>query len=318
MNPNKIAIILGPTASGKTGQAINAAKRLDAEIISADSMQIYKQLDIGSAKPTKKEQNGIPHHLIDFLDITTINFSVAEYKRMALDCITEIERKGKIPLVVGGTGLYIHSLTHSLDFAGAPANADIRNELLRKEQAEPGWAYEELSKVDDASYKRLHKNDLKRIIRALEVYLATGKPMSEYTTGFRNDEQPPCDAVMIGLTMPRTKLYERINLRVNDMMERGLLNEVKQIAAMDINTSLPALQGLGYKQLLQHINGECSLDEAVEAIKRETRRYAKRQLTWFKRDERIIWLDVSEFKYESSLNDAICSIIVSYFKKREV
>jgi len=303
----KLGLIVGPTASGKTAASIALAKRLNAEIISADSIQVYKSMDIGSAKPSMEERQGIPHHLMDAVDIDSPKFSVAEYRRMAGEAIDDIVSRGKYPLVVGGTGLYVNSLIYPLNFTSVPSDETLRAELTAIENQQKGAAYALLEREDPKAAQRLHPNDVKRIIRALEVVRLTGKPIHQHGGDFANEAnvEIPYEPTIIGLTMPRERLYERINLRVDVMLEQGLLEEARGIYEAGYDLSLPALQGLGYKQLFKHFAGEYTLEEAIEAIKLETRHFAKRQLTWFRRDKRIVWFDISEYPDGASLNEAI-------------
>lgn len=303
----RIGLIVGPTASGKTAASIALAQKLNAEIISADSIQVYRGMDIGSAKPTMEERQGIPHHLMDAVDIDSPKFSVAEYRRMAGDAIEDILSRGKYPLVVGGTGLYVNSLIFPLNFTSVPSDEKLRSELTALEQEHKGAAYALLQQEDPKAAQRLHPNDVKRIIRALEVVRLTGKPIDEHGGDFANQAQADIsyEPTIIGLTMPRELLYERINLRVDLMLEQGLLEETRAIYDAGYDPSLPALQGLGYKQLFKHFAGEYTFDEAIDAIKLETRHFAKRQLTWFRRDKRIIWFDISQYPDKESLNQAI-------------
>jgi len=306
-NKIKLGLIVGPTASGKTAASIALAQRLNAEIISADSIQVYRGMDIGSAKPTIEERQGIPHHLMDAVDIDSPKFSVAEYRRMAGKAIEDIISRGKYPLVVGGTGLYVNSLIYPLNFTSVPSDEKLRAELTALEQECRGAAYALLQAEDPKAAQRLHPNDVKRVIRALEVVRLTGRPIDDHGGDFANQAQAdiPYDPTIIGLTMPRELLYERINLRVDTMLEQGLLEEARAIYSAGYDPSLPALQGLGYKQLFKHFAGEYSFNEAIEAIKLETRHFAKRQLTWFKRDKRIIWFDISHYPDKESLDKAI-------------
>ncbi len=311
MDNRALPMIIGPTATGKTALSIAVAKKLDAEIVSADSIQVYKGLDIGSAKPNQKELLAVRHHLIDAIDITHSQFSVAEFRHMADLCIEDIRFRGKIPLIVGGTGLYINSLAYPLNFTQTGADRQLREDLQRQEESNPGILYETLKEVDPRSYERLHKNDQKRIIRALEVYYKTGRALSDYGNDFSNSNGLECiyTPIIVGLTMPRELLYQRINVRVDEMLNGGLVEEVK--ALLDYERSLPALQGLGYKQILAYLHGECSFVDAVEDIKRNTRRFAKRQITWFKRDKRISWFDITEYESNESLADSVTEFLQS-------
>ncbi len=306
-SPLPIGVILGPTASGKTALAVEAAKRMDAEIVSADSIQLYRGMDIGSAKPTAEERGGIAHHLLDAVDIGEADNSVAAYQKMAAAAIADIANRGKFPLIVGGTGLYVNALVYPLSFTNIPADAALREALAAEESETPGSLHTRLQAVDPASAARLHPHDTKRLIRALEVYTLTGKPIGELGGDFVNAANAPIPYAprMLGLTMPREQLYARIDKRVDAMMASGLLDEVQTLVSLGYSPALPAMQGLGYKQLYRYLQGEYTLDEAVETIKRETRRFAKRQLTWFRRDQRIQWLDVSLLSPQQLLKEAI-------------
>ena len=289
----KLLLIVGPTAVGKTALSIELAKRLHGEIVSADSIQIYRGLDIGSAKPNEAERGGIPHHLMDVADVLNAKFSVAEYQQLAMSAIDEISARGKTPIVVGGTGLYINALTYPLQFTSIAANPEIREELHEREEIAPGTLYRRLTEIDPKRAACIHKNDLKRIVRALEIYEVSGQIPSLHGNDFQNEKAlaSPYDPLLIGLTMERSLLYARIHERVDQMMRGGLLQEVLSVS--NLPASLPALQGLGYKQLLQHVRGECTLEEAIFNIKQETRHFAKRQWTWFLRDKRTLWYDVA-------------------------
>lgn len=290
----RIACIVGSTATGKTALSILIAKRLQAEIVSADSVQVYRGLDIGSAKPTLEERQGIPHHLIDCVAVDEPGFSVSQYQKLAGETIASIQKRGRAPLVVGGSGLYVHALTYPLNFA-IPSNPEVRKELEAKYTSEEQkQAWEALRQIDPETANRLHPNDRKRIIRALEVFVCSGKPLSAYGNDFTNLEgrEAPYDPILIGLRMERTALYERIDKRVDSMLERGLLDEVRRLSSLGLSRRLPALQSIGYRQLLEYLDGQVSYEEAVAHIKQETRRFAKRQISWFKRDARIIWYDV--------------------------
>ena len=286
----KILVIGGPTAVGKTELSIELAKILNGEIISADSMQIYKYMDIGSAKVSKEEMNGVVHHLIDVVD-PSINFSVADYKEQGEKVINEILSRGKLPIIVGGTGLYINSLTCNMNFTEAEKDEEYRKELdkLANEYGN-NYIHEMLKDIDPISYKEIHANNRKRVIRALEVYKLTGKPFSSYNAGedFYKSEY---DVYYYVLTMDREKLYERINLRVDIMMEKGLLEECIKLKEMGYTSSMQSMQGIGYKEILYYLEGDVKLQEAIDMIKQGSRNYAKRQLTWFRRDPRVTFLD---------------------------
>lgn len=303
-----LIVIVGPTAVGKTDVSILVARRLDGEIVSADSMQIYKFMNIGTAKPTPEEMKDVKHHMIDIVEPWK-EFSVAQFQRQARSCIEGIHSRGKLPIVVGGTGLYINSLTFDLDFANTVSDPRFRAELqkLARERGKE-YLYEWLVRVDPDTAKRLHINDLRRIIRALEVYRCSGKPMSEYNTGMR--EAVPYNLVIFGLTMPREELYRKIEKRVDRMMDEGLVDEVKGLLARGCTREMVSMQGLGYKEVIGYLEGEYTLSEAVELLKRNTRRFAKRQFTWFKRDDRIIWIDISEIGDK----EEIANSIVHYIK----
>lgn len=286
----KILVIGGPTAVGKTELSIELAKRLNGEIISADSMQIYKYMDIGSAKVSKEEMNGVVHHLIDVVDPSE-NFSVADYKEQGEKAIKEIISRGKLPIVVGGTGLYINSLTCNMNFTEAEKDEEYRKDLdkLANEHGN-NYIHEMLKDIDPISYKEIHANNRKRVIRALEVYKLTGRPFSSYNAGedFYKSEY---DVHYYVLTMDREKLYERINLRVDIMMEKGLLEECIKLKEMGYTSSMQSMQGIGYKEILYYLEGDVKLQEAINMIKQGSRNYAKRQLTWFRRDPRVTFLD---------------------------
>ena len=287
--------ILGPTASGKTGAAVALAKRMNGEVLSADSVQVYRGMDIGSAKPTPEEMQGIPHHMIDCMDIDSPGFSVSAFFEMASLCIKEIQSRGKQVILAGGSGLYVNSLTRPLNFA-IPADEGIREKLEKLYDLDRQRAYEQLFQVDPSTASRLHPNDKKRIVRALEVFEAGGKPLSAYGNDFQNTREnpPPFTSFRFCLTMDRALLYERINRRVDFMMEAGLLQEARRIFDAGYDPYLPAMQSIGYQQLFAHFRGTCTLDEAVEQIKMDTRRFAKRQFTWFRRDPNLVWIDVTE------------------------
>ncbi|WP_373205147.1 tRNA (adenosine(37)-N6)-dimethylallyltransferase MiaA [Clostridium tertium] len=290
----KVLVIAGPTAVGKTDLSIKLAKELNGEIISTDSMQIYKYMDIGSAKITKEEMCGVPHHMIDVVDPST-PFSVADYKEMAQKCIDDIISRGKLPILTGGTGLYINALTCNMNFTEAENDLKYRSkleELAEKHGNE--YIHNMLKDIDPISYKEIHYNNRKRVIRALEVYKLTKKPFSSFNAGeeFYNG---PYDVTYYVLNMDREKLYNRINLRVDMMMDKGLLEECIKLKEMGYNSSVQSMQGIGYKEIFYYLENKISLNEAVEMIKQGSRNYAKRQLTWFRRDPRAIILDKDIF-----------------------
>jgi len=292
----RIVCIVGPTACHKTELSIELAKRSNGEIVSADSVQVYFGMNIGSAKPPMEERQGIPHHMIDCVPIDTTEFSVSIFRNMAAEAINEIAARGNTPIVVGGSGLYVNALTYPLGFA-IPRNDTARENASLEYDLDPQEAYHRLISIDSLSAARLHLNDKKRIVRALEVYDCSGQPLSSYGADFLNSagEQTAFAPMMIGLTMERDLLYQRINLRVDQMMEQGLLDEARAIYEVKYDPKLPALRSIGYQQLFAYFEGSCSLGDAVEKIKLDTRHFAKRQLSWFRRDERICWFDVSDW-----------------------
>lgn len=288
-----VIVIAGPTASGKTELAVRLAARVDGEIISADSMQLYKYMDIGTAKPDAAEMSGIRHYLIDEVNPDT-EFSVARYRELAMEYISEILGKGRQPIIAGGTGLYINSLIYNINFSETVIDQELRDRL-RNEALEKGnrHLYERLLEIDPEAASRIHENDIKRVIRAIEVHEHTGKTIS-YHRQISRLEPPPFRYMVFGLRWDREKLYDRIERRVDLMLEKGLLDEVKRLVGKGYDKNAVAMQGLGYKEMLAYLRGECTLDEAIYILKRDTRHYAKRQLTWFKRIEGIRWLDIDE------------------------
>jgi len=290
---NIVIVILGPTASGKTKLSIELAKDIDGEIVSADSMQIYKYMDIGTAKPTEEEKQGIKHHLID--EITPDEeFSVARFQQLAVKYIDDIINRGKIPIVCGGTGLYIDSLIYNIEFGDTICDWELR-EMLRKEALEKGneYLHNKLKEIDPEAAEKIHMNNVKRVIRAIEVYTYTHKTISMLQKESRNNPSK-YKFYVFGLSMGREKLYERINQRVDRMIEKGLVQEVKKLMEMGYDKSTIAMQGIGYKEILSYLRGEISFDEAVYLLKRNTRRYAKRQFTWFNRMKDVHWINLDE------------------------
>ncbi|MGE5629444.1 MAG: tRNA (adenosine(37)-N6)-dimethylallyltransferase MiaA [Solirubrobacterales bacterium] len=301
-------ILAGPTAVGKTDISIMLAKDLKGEIISADSMQIYKYMDIGSAKVTSDEMQGVPHHLIDFL-MPNVSFNVSQYKVLAEEKIKEISDKGKLPMIVGGTGLYINSLICSYDFTGAETDEAYREQLTKLAEVKGReYVHAMLKEVDPESFERLFPKDLKRVIRALEVYKLTGTTISEYNSK-KEEYKCPYNLSYFVLTMNREKLYSRINKRVDIMLENGLIDEVKKLSEMGYTPDMQSMKGIGYKELLHYLNGEISLDAAVDQIKQGSRNYAKRQLTWFRKDPRVKWVDMDNFESKEKAAEYIKSSI---------
>jgi tRNA dimethylallyltransferase len=291
----KIVILIGPTAVGKTDISFAIAKELSGEIISADSAQVYKYMDIGTAKISSEEMQSIKHYMIDEVNPDQ-SFSVAQFRDRADKYIHEITSKGKLPIIAGGTGLYINSLLHNFDFTKSVGDEDFRQNMQEiADNKGNEFLYEKLKDIDPESYKRLHPNDVRRVIRALEVYEFTGKTISHFQE--ESKKLPPrYHSAYIGLTMDRQKLYDRINLRVDKMIEKGLIEEVKGLLEMGYSRDLVSMQALGYKEIVQYLEGEISLDEALFILKRDSRHYAKRQLTWFRRDEAIKWFNVDEYQ----------------------
>jgi tRNA dimethylallyltransferase len=301
-----LLVVCGPTASGKTALAVELAGRLSGEVVSADSMQIYRDMAIGTALPTEEETRGVPHHLLGFLDPAE-RFSVADYTALAGEIIAAIHNRERLPIVAGGTGLYISSLVDNLQFAPLESDPALREELLAYAAENGNHAlWERLRAVDPALATTLHPNNRGRVIRAIEVYTLTGIPMSEQQRRAREHPSPYAPQ-MLGLAFrDRERLYARIDARVDKMLANGLVEEAQTLMERATST---AAQAIGYKELSPYLRGEITLDEAAEAIKRETRRYAKRQLTWFRRDERIRWLFVDEYDTLPALTDAAEQIL---------
>lgn len=291
-----LVILAGPTAVGKTELSIRLAKRINGAIISADSMQVYKYMDIGSAKIMPDEMEGVKHYLIDKLDPSD-EFNIVRFQQMAKDALKEIYANGQIPIVAGGTGFYIQALLYDIDFTHQDSD-----EAFRKEMADYAAEYgaealhEKLKEIDPVSYKTIHANNTKRVIRALEYYRMTGQPISAHNEQ-EHQKVSPYNFAYFVLTDDRKHLYDRIDYRVDLMMKKGLVDEVKNLYDMGYHKDMVSMQGLGYKELLSYLDGECSLEEAVYIIKRETRHFAKRQLTWFRRERDVIWLDKSAYQY---------------------
>ncbi|WP_083486587.1 tRNA (adenosine(37)-N6)-dimethylallyltransferase MiaA [Alicyclobacillus ferrooxydans] len=292
--PQKLPVlcIVGPTATGKSDLGIEVALSAGGEVLSADSMQVYRQMNIGTAKISKDEMQGVPHHLIDLVD-PDVAFSVADWTEQADEAILRLHAQGKLPIVVGGTGLYIRAITEDLDFAEQPELRAIRDkwQAFLAEHG-PKSLHDELAKRDEQRALMLHPNDTRRVIRALEVVEGTGRLMSsDYDWGQQGGRY---HTVLIGLTMPREDLYERINLRVDRMVEQGLYDEVRTLLELGYGEDLASMQAIGYKEMVRAVRGEISLPDAVLEIQQATRRFAKRQLSWFRRDQRIDWLTVDK------------------------
>ena len=298
MKKKPLIILTGPTAVGKTKASIGLAKAVDGEIISADSMQVYRHMDIGSAKIKPEEMEGIPHHLIDVLEPDD-EFHVVKFQQLAKKAMREIWERGHIPIVTGGTGFYIQALLYDIDFDENEKEDACRKELeayAREHGAEA--LHEKLALVDPASAEMIHPNNIKRVIRALEFYEQTGKRISEHNETQRQRESPYAFAYFV-LTDDRAHLYERINRRVDQMSEEGLVNEVQALKDKGYTKQLVSMQGLGYKEILDYLDGNCTLEEAIYTIKRDTRHFAKRQLTWFKRERDVIWINKQSFGYDA-------------------
>lgn len=299
--------IVGPTAVGKTDISIRVAKRLDGEIISGDSMQIYRYMDIGTAKPSFQERKEVPHHLIDVLEPHE-SFSVADFQREVSRLIPEIASRNRLPMLVGGTGLYLKAVIDQYDFGESKANWDLRKKLrLQAERWGSGELYEKMKKVDPVSAEKIHPHDQKRIIRALEVYYTTGKPISSQKKKPAG-ERIQLNPLLVGLTMDRLKLYARIEERVDKMIQEGLEDEVRGLLKRGYKPDLISMQGLGYRHMVEYIQGGYNRVEMLESLKRDTRRFAKRQLTLFQRDQRIIWIDRGKYHQEEEIVEKICQL----------
>jgi len=288
MSKPKVIVIGGPTASGKTALSIELAKKIDGEIVSADSMQIYKEMNIGTAKPEEKEKQNIPHYMLDFLSPNE-RYSVADYKRDAKKAIKEILKKGKTPIVVGGTGLYIDSLIYEIEYPEIEIDLSYRKKLEELAEKEGLLSlYEKAKKIDETAMEKISINDKKRILRVLEIYHQTGKTKTELD--IESKKEPEFDYKMFAINMDREILYDRINKRVDIMLKKGLIEEVQTI--YNKYKQFPtSMQALGYKEVVEYLEGKVSKEEMIDKIKQESRRYAKRQLTWFRKNKQTIWLD---------------------------
>ena len=309
-----LIILAGPTAVGKTAASIRLAKAIGAEIISADSMQVYRHMDIGSAKIRQEEMEGVPHYLIDVLEPEE-EFNVVRFQQMAKAAAEEIYAKGKIPLVAGGTGFYIQALLYDIDFTENDGDTSYRRSLEKTAEEKGGeYLHAILRKADPKAAEQIHPHNIKRMIRALEFHHQTGGKISEHNEAER-EKSSPYDFAYFVLTDERSRLYERIDRRVDKMMEEGLLEEVRYLKERGVKRESTAMQGLGYKELYAYLDGECTLEEAVRIIKRDTRHFAKRQLTWFKRERDVIWADKSVI---GQSDDAVVDFMRKELKNRGI
>ncbi len=292
-----LIILTGPTAVGKTELSIKLAKAVNGEIISADSIQIYKYMNIGSAKVTMEEMDGVQHYLIDVLDPTD-EFNIYVFKKLAAEAMEEIYAKGKIPIIAGGTGFYIQSVLYDIEFSNEEGDKSYRRSLEERAAKEGvSVIHKMLQAIDPKAAAEIHENNLKRVIRALEYYHETGKMISEHNEEQRQKTSPYNFRYYV-LNMDRDKLYERINLRVDIMLKNGLIDEVQNLKNMGYSNELVSMQGIGYKEIREYIDGKCKYEEAVEKLKKNTRNFAKRQLTWFRRESDVQWLNHEEFNYD--------------------
>ncbi|NLM13334.1 MAG: tRNA (adenosine(37)-N6)-dimethylallyltransferase MiaA [Epulopiscium sp.] len=292
-----LIVVAGPTASGKTKVSIELAKRIHGEIISGDSMQVYKYMDIGTAKPTKEEMDGVPHYMIDEIDPND-DFSVAIFQQKAKEYMTQIYTKNKLPILVGGTGFYIQSVVYDINFMETNTDNEYRNRLQELAKREGNaYVHQMLEEVDPVSAAAIHPNNIKRVIRALEFYHQTNEPISQHNERERAKESP-YNTAFFCLTMSRETLYQRIDQRVDMMIQAGLVDEVKSLLDKGYSPELVSMQGLGYKELVQYFEDKISLSEAIYIIKRDTRHFAKRQLTWFRRQEDPYWIDVEAMNFD--------------------
>jgi tRNA dimethylallyltransferase len=303
----KVLILLGPTGVGKTGASILIAKALGTEIISADSMQIYKNMDVGTAKPSREERRIVRHHMIDIV-APSGSFSAGRYIEEITPIIDRLHKRGRIPLIVGGTGLYIKAITRGI-FSGPPADLDLREELLSVEKKRKGTLYAYLEKMDSAAAFKIEQNDIRRVLRALEVFLKSREKMSLLQETLT--KPLPCEFIKIGLTRERKELYRIINERVDAMFREGLTEEVERLLAL--NPDRTPFQAIGYKELLLHLNGTITRQEAVDLIKRNTRRYAKRQFTWFRKEENITWVDITGIYESRSIFEAVKTVVATLY-----
>ena len=309
-----LVILTGPTAVGKTQISIKLAKAIKGEIISADSMQVYRHMDIGTAKINKGQMNGVEHYLIDILDPQE-EFNVVNFKTYAKAAIKDIYKKGKVPIIVGGTGFYIQALLYDVDFKESKEDPIYRQklEVLAKEKGN-NYLHLKLEDVDSESAIKIHPNNIKKVIRALEYYKETGEKISEHNKEQRKKDSPYNFSYIV-LNDERKHLYERINIRVDEMIEKGLVAEVKELLSKGCKKDMVSMQGLGYKEIISYIEGESSIEESVYRLKRDTRHFAKRQLTWFKREKEVTWIDKNKLHYD---NELILNKILEELRKKKI
>lgn len=315
MEKKPLIILTGPTAVGKTSLSINLAKKINGEIISADSMQVYKEMNIGSAKITEKEMDNIKHHLIDVIEPSE-EFNIVKFQEMSKQALNEIYQNGKIPILVGGTGFYIQSVLYDIDFENNEEDRTYRKELEKLAKTEQGseTLYEMLRKVDPKSCETIHKNNVKRVIRALEFFEETQTPISSHNEQ-QKEKVSPYNFCYFVLNDERDNLYRKIDLRVDEMLKKGLLEEVKMLYEKGYNKNMVSMQGLGYKEILSYLEGEISLEQAVYLIKRDTRHFAKRQLTWFRREKEVLWINKPDFMYDE---EKILNHILDTLKEKHI
>lgn len=314
MKKKPMVILTGPTAVGKTACSIALAKKINGAIISADSMQVYKYMDIGSAKIMPDEMQGIKHYLVDEF-MPEEEFNIVVFQRKAKEALTEIYANGQIPIIVGGTGFYIQALLYDISFDRQDSDAALREKLL-KYASEYGVhaLHERLREIDPVSYETIHENNIKRVIRAIEFYEKSGRPISEHNEEEQHKESPYNFAYFV-LTDDRQNLYDRIEKRVDLMIKNGLVDEVTRLKEMGYHRDMVSMQGLGYKEMFDYLDGKCTLEEAIYIIKRETRHFAKRQLTWFRRERDVIWIDKRDYSYKE---DEILKKILKELKEKQI
>lgn len=315
MEKKPLIILTGPTAVGKTSLSINLAKKINGEIISADSMQVYKEMNIGSAKITEKEMDNVKHHLIDVIEPSE-EFNIVKFQELSKQAMNEIYQNGKIPILVGGTGFYIQSVLYDIDFENNEEDRTYRKELEKLAKTEQGseTLYEMLRKVDPKSCETIHKNNVKRVIRALEFFEETKTPISSHNEQ-QKEKASPYNFCYFVLNDERDNLYRKIDLRVDEMLKKGLLEEVKMLYKKGYNKNMVSMQGLGYKEILSYLEGEISLEQAVYLIKRDTRHFAKRQLTWFRREKEVLWVNKPDFMYDE---EKILNHILDTLKEKHI